>query len=117
RKRSLLRLGILLIIGLAMLAWVFMNRSRTLVVENRSGQKINRLKVTISGETSTFRGVLNGGQASGTFKAGGDDNFNLDGRLADDTQIRASGKIGENLHVFILPGGEVQLRPEKNAPR
>jgi hypothetical protein len=117
RKRTLLRLGIVLIAGLAMLVWVVSNRSHSVVIENRSGQKIDRLEVTISGETSQFQGVPNGGQASGTFKSGGDAHFTVDGRLADDTRFHTSGKAGENLHFLVLPGGEVRLRPEKNAPQ
>jgi hypothetical protein len=117
RKRTLLRLGIVLIAGLAMLAWVVSNRSRSVVIENHSGQKIDRLDVTISGETSQFQAVPNGGQVSGSFKSASDAHFTVDGRLADDTRIHASGKAGENLHFQVLPGGEVRLRPEKNAPQ
>jgi hypothetical protein len=115
RKRTLLRVAIVLVAGLAVLVWAIGNRSRDFVVENHSGQRIARLSVTVAGQTSTFQDIAVEGQVTGTFKAGNDDRFTLDGRLADDTRIRASGKAGENFHFLILPGGEVKFRPSKNA--
>jgi hypothetical protein len=115
RKRTLLRLGIVLVAGLAVLMWVVYNRSRGVVFENHSGQKIDYLNVTLSGETSEFRDVPNEGQASGTFKIGRDDRLTVEGRLADDTRIRFSGKAGEELHYLILPGGTILPRPQKKS--
>jgi hypothetical protein len=115
RKRTLIRLGIVLIAGLAVLVWAITHRSRSVTIENHSGQKVDRLDVTLSGETNTFRNIANGGQATGTFKTGGDDLFTVEGRLADDTRIRFRGKAGEDLHFFILPGGVMELKSRKNS--
>jgi hypothetical protein len=115
RKRTLIRLGIVLIAGLAVLVWTITHRSRSVTIENHSGQKVDRLDITLSGETNTFRNIANGGQATGTFKTGGDDLFTVEGRLADDTRIRFSGKAGEDLHFFILPGGAMVPKPRKNS--
>lgn len=120
RKRTLLRVAIVLVAGLGVLVWALVHRTREFVVENHSGQRIDRLSVTVAGETSNFQDVSVEGQVTGTFKAGSDDHFDIEGRLADanDTRIHVSGKVGENFHfILILPGGEVQIRPSKNAPR
>jgi hypothetical protein len=115
RKRTLIRLGIVLIAGLAVLGWTFTHRSRNVTIENHSGQKVDRLDVTLAGETNTFRDIANGKQATGTFKVGGDDRFTVKGRLADDTLISFQGKAGEDLHFFILPGGVMELKRRKNS--
>jgi hypothetical protein len=117
RKRTLLRVGVVLVAGLAVLVWALTHREREFVVENHSGQRIDRLSVTVTGETRTFQDIAAEAQASGTFKAGSDDHFDIEGHLADGTRIRASGKAGENFHFFILPGGDVRIRPSKNAPK
>jgi hypothetical protein len=119
RKRTLLRVAIVLVAGLGFLVWALGHRTREFVVENHSGQRIDRLSVTVAGQTSTFQDVAAEAQVSGTFKAGSDDHFTLDGQLADanDTRIHASGKADEKFHfIFILPGGDVRIRPSKNAP-
>lgn len=115
RKRTLLRVGVILVAGLAFLVWALMNRSRAFVVENHSGQRIERLSVTIAGETSLFQDVPFEARVTGTFKTGGDDRFTVDGRLADGTRIRASGKAGENYHFLILPGGDVKIRKDRGS--
>lgn len=117
RKRTLLRVAIVLVIGLGFLVFALGHRTREFVVENHSGERIDRLSVTVAGETSNFQDVSVEGQVTGTFKTGNDDRFTLDGRLADGTRIHASGKAGENFHFLILPGGDVRIRPSKNAPK
>ena len=114
RKRTLLRLSVVLAAGLAVLAWTLANRSRGVIIENHSGQTVKVLNVTLGGETKTFHDVPEGKPMTETFKAGGDDLLTVDGRLANDTQIRFSGKPGGDLHFLIPPDGMMVQRPKKN---
>jgi hypothetical protein len=114
RKRTLLRLGVVLAAGLAVLAWTLANRSRSVIIENHSGQTVKILNVTLGGETQTFHDVPEGKPMSETFQAGGGDLLTVEGRLADDTRIRFRGKPGDTLHFLILPGGAMMPRPKKN---
>ncbi len=115
RKRTMLRLGVVLLAGLAVLIWTLAHRSRSVVIENHSGQTIKVLKVTLAGETKTFQDVPDGKPMTDTFTAGGDALLTVEGRLANDTRIRFSGKAGDNLHFLILPGGAMVPRPRKGA--
>jgi hypothetical protein len=114
RKRTLIRLGVVLFAGLAVLAWTLANRSRGVIIENHSGQTVKVLNVTLGGETKTFHDVPEGKPMTETFKAGSDDLLTVEGRLADDTRIRFRGKPGGDLHFLILPRGEMIPRPKKN---
>jgi hypothetical protein len=117
RNRWLLRLAIVLVAGLAVLLWLIGQRTRSLVIENRSGQAIDLLRVTIGDQTSTFHDVATGKDVTATGNAKGDDHYSVDGQLADGTRIRSSGLIGENNHFLLLPDGSmVKRRPSGNMP-
>ncbi len=110
RKRWLIRLAVVLVVGLAGLWWTVAERTRNLVVENHSGQKVAFLEVTLAGQTHTFRDVATGAQRTAPCEAKDGDRFRVEGKLADETRIRANGMIGESLHFLVLPGGEVKFR-------
>ncbi len=114
RKRWLLRLAIVIVAGLVALLWFSGQRTRDLAVENRSGQSIASLQVTVAGQTSTFRDVADGARVTAAYQAREDDAFRMDGRLADGTRIRASGLLGERTQFLVLPGG--QIAPKKANP-
>ncbi|HEY7309103.1 MAG TPA: hypothetical protein VH643_07000 [Gemmataceae bacterium] len=114
RKRTLFRVAIVLVVGLAVLVWTVTNRSRGVIIENHSGQTVKVLNVTLAGETKSFQDVPEGKPITETFKAGGDDLLTVEGRLADDTRIRFRGNPGGDLHFLILPGGTMIPRPKKN---
>ncbi|HWG43615.1 MAG TPA: hypothetical protein VN688_12580 [Gemmataceae bacterium] len=116
RKRWLIRVAIVLVIGAAGLLWALGEHSRTLVIENHSEQTVIRLEVTIAGQLSTFRDVRTGAVVNAECKAKDGDRFVVAGQLADGTRIRSSGLIGESLHFLILPGGEVKFRPKSKKP-
>lgn len=115
RNRWLLRLAIVLIGGLAVLLWLINQRTRSLVLENRSGQTIDLLRITIGDQTNTFRDVGTGKDVTATGPIKGDDHYSVDGQLADGTRIRSSGVIDENNHFLLLPDGSmVKRRPSGN---
>jgi hypothetical protein len=114
RKRWLLRLAVVILAGLAALLWFSGPRPRDLAVENRSGQSIASLQITVAGQTNAFRDVADGASVTAAYQARDDDSFRMDGRLADGTRIRASGMLGERTQFLVLPGG--QIVPKKAGP-
>lgn len=110
RKRWLIRLAILLIVGLIALFWSVGQRSRNLTIENRSEQSIAELKITIAGQTKTFQNVKAGAEVSAPCPAQGDALFTVEGKLADGSLVRVNGRIGDSLYFFLLPGGLLQPR-------
>jgi hypothetical protein len=119
RTRWLLRLAAVLVAGLAVFLWVNRERTQDLIIENRSGQKITQLKVTIAGQTHPFRNVAMGSDVSVTVSSKGDDPLVMDGELADGGMIRSRFPSirevtdTEPPKLTILPGGEV--RPARAA--
>lgn len=114
RKRWLLRLAIVILAGLAALLWFSGQRSRDLAVENRSGQPIASLQITVAGQTNTFRDVADGDRVTAAYQARDDDPCRMNGRLADGSLIRYSGMLGERTQFLVLPGG--QITPKKASP-
>ena len=112
RSRWLFRLAVVLVGGLALLAWASRERAlNPLTVENRSGQPIPLLKITVGGETSTFKDVPPGAKVTTPFQIKGAEPFGVEGRLADGTLIRGHGKSGEQVGLLvILPGGQTLFR-------
>jgi hypothetical protein len=114
-KRWLIRLAVVLIVGLAALLWSVRQQDRTLTIENRSGQSITQLKITISGQSKTFQDVKAGEVVSAPCPASGDGLFNVEGELADGTRPRAKGRIDDNLYLILLPGGQLQQRGKRQS--
>lgn len=114
RSRWWFRLAIVLLVGLLALFWAVSQNTRTLKIENRSEQSIPELKITVGGQSQTFKNVARGGQVTVPCPAGGDDHFTVDGRLADDSRIRANGPIREGLDFLLLPDGSLLPRPKSS---
>jgi hypothetical protein len=111
RYRWLVRLTALLVAGLAFLLWATRGPQNLLTVENRSGQPVARLEVTLAGETSTFRDVAAGAEVTAPFPHPGDQPFAVEGRLADGTMIRGHfGSVGGRVRLTVLPGGQILFR-------
>jgi hypothetical protein len=110
RSRWLIRLGIVLLLALAALLWAIATRRPSLEIENRSEQSIAVLRVTIAGQTRTFENVSSGAQVAMPCPSRGEEVFRIEGKLADGTRIRANGRIADDLHPLLLPGGELQPR-------
>jgi hypothetical protein len=121
RSRWLFRLGVPLVIGLAVLVWLATRSSEVvLTVENHSGQVLTLLEISGGGRTTALRDVAAGAEASATLPGGG--HFEAEGRLADGTRIRGrfgqlGGSSGGRARLVILPGGEMQFREGDKPPR
>lgn len=114
RKRWLVRLAILLLVGLGGLLWSIGKLGRDLTIENRSAQTITELKITIGGQSRTFTDVKPGGEASASSPANdGELPFTVEGKLADGNVFRLKGQFRDSLHYLLLPGGQLQLRPKR----
>jgi hypothetical protein len=115
RYRWLLRLAAVLVAGLAFLLSATGQRSNVLTVENRSGQRIALLRVTITGKTSSWNDVPPGAEVSTLFRIKSDDHFAVEGRLEDGTMIRGqfgyvtTDMSGERARLIVLPGGEIKF--------
>jgi hypothetical protein len=101
-----------LVLGVALFVWFVWGRSPDrLTVENRSGLPVTVLRVTVAGQTYTFRDVASGSDATAPLTIKGGERFAAEGKLADGTMIRIGGVTTEGAHLLVLPGGEVQFRP------
>jgi hypothetical protein len=111
RSRWLFRIAILVVLGLAFLLWYSRQQGQNaLIVENRSGQAVARLDVTVGGATNTLRDLANGADAPAGLRASGDERFAVKGELKDGTRISGRGTLGERATITILPGGQIQIR-------
>jgi hypothetical protein len=123
RYRWWLRLTVLLAVGIAALLWAKREPSPTiLIIQNRSGQSISLLEVTLAGETRQFQNVQDGSDVRVSLIKM-DTPLVLTGRLADDTRIKASfgqipgGPAGEPPTLIVVPGGQIMVRQgNKNSP-
>jgi hypothetical protein len=114
RKRWLIRLAVLLILGLIALFWSVGKMERNLTIENRSQQSIAELKITIAGEVKTFQNIKAGDEVSTPCPASDQVlPFTVEGKFADGSLFRFTGQIRESLSFLLLPGGQFQPRPKK----
>jgi hypothetical protein len=109
-SRWLMRLAVVLIVALLGLFWAVSQRTYNLTIENLSEQPIAEVRVSIGGQTQTFHDVKPKAKVTAECPARGDDRFTVEGRLADEKLIRASGRVGESRDFILLPGGELQER-------
>jgi len=121
KRRGIVLALVLLLAGLLWAGWErfqtgwerFQNR---LFVENRSGQPITMLKITVGGETSVFQEVLDGAKSSASFRIASDDHFAVNGLLADGTKVSGelgyvtNGMSGERAFFVIHPEGKIEFR-------
>jgi hypothetical protein len=111
RNRWLPRVGLVLIVGLGLLIWVLHQRAqRQLTVENRSGQPITELRVTVGGETTTFHNVATGKDVGTPLHSFGGQTFSLEGQLADGTLLKSKGTVEDEMRCVVLPGGAIEFR-------
>jgi hypothetical protein len=111
RSRWLFRIAILLVLGLAVLLWYSRQQEQNgLIVENRSGQPVAVLKVTVGGDTNTLRDLANGADAPAALRTSSDERFSVSGELKDGTVISGRGTLPERATLTILPGGQIQVR-------
>jgi len=111
---TLALMGLILVAG-GITAALRAARNR-LVVENRSGQPIVRLEVSMrSVPVATFRNIPDSGEGSATFRVVGDNSFDLSGALADGTRLGGNfgyvttGDYGERCRFIIRRGGQIDF--------
>ena len=114
RFRWPLRLLVLLAAAAGVLLWSTANRPRRLVVENRSGQPIAVLRLTVAGVTKTFENVTPGAEVSAPYPHPGEDAVAVEVKLADGTVSRLDAKTGPRTNLVVLPGGHINPRPSRD---
>ena len=112
--RTLTLAGLILMAG-GLTAGLRTARNR-LVVENRSGQPIVLLEISMrSVPFATFRNLPDGAEGWATFRIVGDNSFDLIGALADGTRVGGNygyfttGSYGEHPHLIIRRGGRIDF--------
>jgi hypothetical protein len=111
----------LAVAGIAVLCGVVVCSGRTLenrlVVENQSGQPLVWLTIGLhrAGPIVTFKDLPDGGTESTSIKIRGDDEFMLNGILADGTKVGGSfgyvtsGEYGESPRFIVRKGGKIDF--------
>ncbi len=128
RYRWPIRIGVILIAGIGLLVWALAERSHNrLALENRSGQPIASLEVTVAKpakqkeavakQTHTFKDVRPGTEVAAPFPIKPGDLFTLKATFADGAQTTVSGKAGEQTRFVALPGAQIIPRPSGRAAR
>lgn len=112
RLRWGLRVAALVVGGAALLLWLVQRQNQDRVkIENRAGQPIAVLKLTVAGQDTTFRHVPSGADVSAPFAVETGDAFAVQGELSDGSLIRASGTIAyERFILTIAPQGKTTVR-------
>jgi hypothetical protein len=106
--------GLILVAG-GLTAGLRTARNR-LVVENRSGQPIVRLEISMrSVPVATFHNLPDGAEGSATFRLVGDNSLDLIGALADGTRVGGNfgyfttGSYGERPRFIIRRDGQIDF--------
>jgi hypothetical protein len=110
RVRWVLRLAALAVAGLAGLLWAMHDRENHLTIENRSGQAIMELRLTVGEQSSTFRGIPTGSDVTTPFTVQPDAPFSMEGQLFDKSLIRGKGVAGTDTRLTILPDRSFTIR-------
>ena len=115
RRWWLIRLGIPLLVGLALFFWALHAGSQySVILENQSGQPMPQVDVMRGGETHhIYKEIPRGGKVMATFKEAGP--FRVEGRLGNGNVIGARfGDLGPRVDLVILPDGQITLRKSKD---
>src|SRR5262249_44529920 len=91
-KKRLLAVLIIAAVLVSVLCELRERCQNRLTVENRSGQRLAVLAVTITRETAVFRDVPVRADVTATFRIGSDAHFVVNGQLADGTAV--AGEFG-----------------------
>ncbi len=110
RSRWTVRLVVVFLVALAVAAYALWGRTQQLTVENRSGQTISDMQVIIAGASTSYQDIAPGRSVSLPSSAWGQKQFEVEGRLADGTRIKAQGVLREPVHLIVLPGGQIQIK-------
>lgn len=114
RSRWLVRVLLIAAAGVGVLVWAL--QSPRLVIENRSGQTMPFLQVTVAGEKATFRDVATGAAVTAPMKIKESDSYSVEGRLVDSTRVKVAGTLGDTGRILVLPGGKLELKRRERNP-
>ena len=113
--RTMLALVGLGLLAVGMITGLQVARNR-LVVENRSGETIVRLEISMrSVPVATFRNLPDGKEGSASFRVVGDNSFELSGELADGTRLGGNfgylttGSYGAYPRFIIRKNGQIDF--------
>lgn len=104
---------VLLVLALAMIPFLRLRFENRAEVRNESGQTLEFLSITISDETTRLENLKSDESRVFPFSIQSDDHFEVEGQLADGTQLKDSfgyvtnGMHGERAEFIIEPNGEI----------
>lgn len=115
RRLMIAVVGLALVLG--SVTWGLRKAENRLVVENRSGQRLAWLQITMSNSALVvnIKGSPDGGAEPATFWIRGDDSFAVNGSLPDGTRVTGgfehvtNGDYGERPRIVIHEGGGVKF--------
>jgi hypothetical protein len=113
RNRWALRIGAVLVAGAIMLIWALRQQSpHELTVSNQSGQTIAVLKVTVAGQTHTFRDVVSSAEISVPGAVKSDEQFQMECEFPGSRLFRGRGVVGEQRRIALVQDatGNITLR-------
>jgi hypothetical protein len=115
-KRKLIVTGVLILLAGGFVVYQLVRGSPTLVIENRSDQRIAELVVRAGEQSVGFRDIKNRADLNVMLKLKAGDVLTLEGRLEDGAVARVTRPItsGDKLRAVIRPGGRIEfLQAEK----
>jgi hypothetical protein len=117
RKRWLLRLIGLPVIGIIILLWISRQQSQNrLTIENRSGRTIVELTITAGEQSKTFRDVPAGKAVAVPFALTSTTKFKVAGAVSNGAIIGGhfsslpEGPGGERPRLVVLPDGGITVK-------
>lgn len=111
-KRKILGVGALLFFAGGFLVFQLVRGGPSLIIENRSKEKVVELKVRTSAESITFRDVKEGVEVAARLKVEDGEKIVLDVKLADGSVSHGQARFvrGGKLRGVIRPGGMIDFQ-------
>lgn len=116
RSDRVLRGGRLLLVLLSLHGGGCQSPENRMTVENRSGQVISAVTVSLRDAKSRFENIATDAKVSASFKILGDDHFVIEGRLMDGTVFTGKygyvtrGMQGEQIFFTVRPLGAIEYK-------
>jgi hypothetical protein len=111
RSRWAFRVAIILVAGVGFLVWALASQSQNrLVIENKFGQPVTELEITVAGQKATFDRIAAGATVTTSLVIKGGEPFTVKGKRPG-ALINMSGVTVEGARLVVDPTGHVTLRP------
>lgn len=109
RNRWVLRLGVVLLAGAAMLIWALRQQAESvLTIVNQSGQTIVEMKVTAADQTVPYRDIPAGKEVTVPFVTNSKERVMIRVKLENGSLDGYMGPAGDYLKFNVLPDGAIQ---------